>query len=87
MISVLSRGQTQDEVGSDILFFFLGVDQRFWLGFRIGRVTLFSPISCLPCCSCFCWGEGRFQLLDSPRSLSSDVDFGLDFQFFRMHWT
>jgi len=33
MISDLSGGQIQDEVGSGI--FFLGVDQRSWLGFEI----------------------------------------------------
>lgn len=51
MISVLSGGQAQDEVGPGILFFFLGVDQGFWLGIGIENsvvsrffVDLMSPL-------------------------------------------
>lgn len=44
--------------------------------FRLCHV--FSPISCLPFCSCFCWGERRLRFLGSPRCSSRDAN--LDFR-------
>lgn len=96
IISVLSGGQTQDEVGSGILsFFFLGADQqRFWLGFEIeieieistaSRFSYRSHVSsAVPASAGVSEGFSLWTLLTLRALALTSVP---DFQFIRMPWT